>query len=194
MKAADTVGLNQSWLPAWDPKQGLSDIGSGMQKLVMGGGPEAHPRLAGAVQAAKGALDLTGAPSLMIGTALAPEVTLPALAAGNLAGHAAQSLTPSDWSPEVRQAIGLGTGLVAGGIAGQGMSRLKVSPPVETAIPKTGELARQAPEFDPNNMGPQRSNVNSVIREAPRELPPGKFTPPLHLHLRLLQWVLHHWI
>lgn len=152
LDVANHLGLNQEWHPV----QGLKDVGAGVKQAVTGSGPEANPRLAGAVRAVHGAMKTVGPPLTAAGYAVAPLPTAAAMMVGSGASEGAQALAPADWSPEAKQALATGAGLVAGGMVGHGLAEGEPLPfkgrPQEPLRPSVShEFVK--PTARPENMG-----------------------------------------
>jgi hypothetical protein len=155
-KAMDTLGLNQPWHPIDAAKQ----IGSGISQAVTGSGTEANPRTAGAMKAVHGAMGLVGPVATAAGYALNPVGTAAAMTSGNLGSDAARKATEAlmpDASPEVKDAISTGVGLVAGGVAGH-------------FSPNPGSL-RDVPN-------PFRRQSVTDTTEPPSDVPPKQIAAP----------------
>lgn len=177
----DYLGLNQPW----HPLESLKNLGQGVRKFIEGPSyysterdpntgaaipplttPVANPRTAGAAQAIRGAMGVAGPPGTAISYALAPIPTAAAMVTGNLASRGTQAaLERTDLSPETKELLSTGAGLVAGGT--------------------TGYVTRGAPRPAYNWFGransqtsgpvkPSNARVNSIIVEmGPRRLPAG---------------------
>lgn len=154
--AMNALGLNQPWHPI----DSASDVVSGMKQMVTGEGKEANPRTAGLAKTIRGTMGVVGPPLTALGYAAAPVSTGIGMLSGGLSSKAADAALPEDTSPEVRELVETGAGVLGGSIGGAAAHRAGIA--IRSRFAKTPPPP-VTPPFPP---------------EAQKVLPPASTVPP----------------
>jgi len=175
LKAADVMGFNQPWHPFDSAKEAASGVGQMFTGAPSQPGQQ-YPRVAGAVRAVRGALGVVGPPATALGYAIAPEITAPAMAVGNVASEGVRQALSNvqGLPPEVSDAISTGVGLIAGGITAHSTPRA-AAPAARPLTPSTPPIVDAEFTAPPRQVTPSPQQLTPPSRQIappPRQLPP----------------------